>query len=101
MTDSDVVQRAAAIFGAKMLGPYKKPNPKHKSVYQVSLIGSKAVGWMMILFQFMGDRRRTRIKEILAYWKETPNRGRNLKGQQGVRPFTPGPKGSRNRVDPK
>ena len=66
MTDKDIVSRAAALLGSKCLGPYLKKNKKHKPAYQTDLGGIVAYNWMKSLLPFMGIRRSTKIKEVIA-----------------------------------
>lgn len=73
MTDKDVIERAAHILGVPIHNYTYKPKGKdsYKPVYTCRVHGKDAIGWMMTLFTFMGDRRRTRIKEIIAQWKSS------------------------------
>jgi hypothetical protein len=67
MTDRDVIERAAAIVGGPSIGERKTPG--HKTLYWFVLCGHTAASWMMILYQFMGARRRAKIRECLANWR--------------------------------
>jgi len=67
MTDRDVVERLARLWGANALGPYLKEG--RRPVFAVAIHTRRAVGWMMTLYALMGERRRARIREILAAWR--------------------------------
>jgi hypothetical protein len=34
--------------------------------------GTDAIGWMMTVYSFMGERRREKIRSIIAQWKASP-----------------------------
>lgn len=69
MCDLDVVEQVAKIFGYSR--PFRKdPAPRsHKTVYRVEWVGSRAIGIMMTVYQFMGQRRRQRIREVIRAWR--------------------------------
>lgn len=84
MTDRDVMERAAAILGAK-LGDYaRKPKGKasYLPVYHLAIHGTKAIGWMMTLYGLMGERRRAKILQILKHWKNSKSAPRSSRGQR-------------------
>lgn len=70
MTDLDVMERAAALLGVPV-GRYSR-QPKGKAsylpVWHLAVHGTKAVSWMMTLFQFFGQRRQKKISEVLSGW---------------------------------
>lgn len=70
-TDYDVVLRAATMMETTAAGPYLYGTSK-KPVWKMALAGTRAVGWMMTLFSLLGERRKARIKEVLATWKVGP-----------------------------
>ena len=75
MTDRDVIEKAAALVGRPVGGPYgpygrRKDGGPKKPCYAVNVTGSDAAGWMMTIFQFMGERRKERIIELLEGWKK-------------------------------
>jgi len=67
MTDKDVVQRAAWLFGSTLRGPHETG---HKPTYYTSVAGSRAVGWLVILSDFLGERRQSKADEVLRQWFE-------------------------------
>jgi hypothetical protein len=75
MTDEDVIRWAARLLGGRVSLCKKKRLPHHKQQYLTSVSGSKAVGWMMTLYMFLGTRRRARIREVLDYWKHSGRPG--------------------------
>jgi hypothetical protein len=69
MTDEDVVRWAHAVFrNTAEVGSYKyKRNRKR---YWRTVVSSRlAAGWMMILYPFMGERRKQKIRQVLREWK--------------------------------
>jgi hypothetical protein len=68
-TDIDVVQRAADLFGTKLA---VLKNKTGKPMFGAKVSGATAVGWMMTLYSLMGERRKEKIREVLARWRATP-----------------------------
>lgn len=68
MKDRDIVARAAALMGApRVRGPYRhKGKPHHSPYYVCSVNGAKAVGWMMTIFSFLGERRRDQDRKSVV-----------------------------------
>lgn len=71
MTDEDTVQKVANFFGSTLRGPQRRSSGK-KDVWVTSIHGSKAVGWMLTSYPLLGQRRRSRIREILGIWRNAP-----------------------------
>jgi hypothetical protein len=69
MTDRDVVERAQRILGACAVYEVAIRPPSKKPSFAINISGRHAAGWMMILYQFMGERRRAKIVECLQFWK--------------------------------
>ena len=76
MSDKDVLERLAELFGTTARGPYGPYGRSKKQVWQVTLCNTKAASWMMTIYALMGERRKEKIKEVLDVWKR----------QQMVRP---------------
>ena len=74
MTDEDVIRWLAAVWGVKANGPYNPGAGGRKPVWNASLFGSVAAGWMMTLYPLLGFRRQERIRAVLAMWKCTASR---------------------------
>lgn len=72
MSDEDVIAKVSKIWNKKYSG-YQPKNMKQKMMYQTAVRGNLAASWMMILYQFMGNRRSQKIKYILEEWRKTPN----------------------------
>lgn len=81
MTDDDVVRRAAKLLGVDVRKPWRRAE-HHKLVYGCRAYGRRAIGWMMTLYAFMGERRRAKIRECLAKWKDQPNTTHASRGQR-------------------
>lgn len=78
MTDFDVVEHAAKLFGKRV---YRFPPPKkanRKQLWKASVTGSRAADWMRAIRPFMGDRRGDTIDRCLSgyvppsFWDEKP-----------------------------
>jgi hypothetical protein len=81
MTDLDVIERAAALFGNAVTVLKRPPDPRHpnaKQAWSTSIYGHRAVEWMRLLHPHMGSRRSARIEELLNDWDSTPHK--NPKG---------------------
>ena len=73
VTDKDVIERAAKLVGGKA-SPIKKYKGHVKQVYRIGLHGQKAIDVMTAILPHMGERRGTKISEILNYYKGKPDR---------------------------
>lgn len=70
MTDKDVVDRAAGMLGTITTGPFKcKGKESYKPQWTTVINGKHAIGWMMTLYPMMGERRKQRIKYLIAHWR--------------------------------
>jgi hypothetical protein len=81
MTDQDIIDRVANLFGTSvyvMPKPAKRPNTKPQWRAQAS--GLSAAAWMVRLYPWLGARRRGKIDEILAEYRDSaePNERRRL-----------------------
>jgi len=71
MTDRDVVERVAVLWGTKLCGPYtRKKRPKSLPMWTATVHGKKAVFWGLVLLGLMGERRTAKITELLMKSKE-------------------------------
>lgn len=72
--DPEPLLRLQAIIGGNIyqrkVGARALPNAKPIQVLQLN--GVPAISVMMTLYSLMSSRRKARIEEILAKWKETP-----------------------------
>ena len=70
-TDRDVVQWVADAFGIPVIGPYFPGGSfiGKKMAYKCEVKGSRAAGFMMTLYLLLFSRRRARIRELLAEWR--------------------------------
>lgn len=70
MTDLDVIERARGwLHYTGKIHVYTPKRVTEKPVFRLQLHGADAAAWMMILFQFMGSRRRGQILAALEGWK--------------------------------
>jgi hypothetical protein len=80
MSDRDVIERAAVI-----LGKTEKIHERtlrsgaigKKPLFYVRVTGTRAIGWMMTLYSFMGQRRQEKIRAVLATWAARPPKNAN------------------------
>ncbi len=76
MTDKDVIVVARNIVSPAINITTRIQKPRfaenYKPLYGFQINGSKAVQWMMTLYSLMGERRKSRIKEVLNEWKSIP-----------------------------
>jgi hypothetical protein len=75
MTDGDTVERAACILGRKCTGPHPRKSPSNngrhrKPIYLTIIAGARAVAWMLMIFPFLGARRKAKIVEVLSVWRK-------------------------------
>ena len=72
MTDEDIVRRSGGLVKAPSIGVHNSQVRNGRKVsYRWTLCGTPAASWMMTIYPFMGERRRTRIRELLELWKST------------------------------
>lgn len=71
MTDCDVIERAAAMFGTKV---YQIPiyNPQRKQAWKAGVTGEAAAVWMQALRPWLGERRSAKVDEILTEYEAFP-----------------------------
>jgi len=48
---------------------YTQLASKKKPEYYLKIYQSEAIQWMMTIYSLMGDRRKSKIKEIILIWK--------------------------------
>jgi len=77
MTDEDTIERLGLLWKRSITE--QKTREDRKRVWVVRVAGSKAAGWMMILYPFMGTRRQAAIRKALTEWRKIPNRGKRGK----------------------
>lgn len=68
MTDKDVVQYVADLWGMSVSRP-KKQKKHHKQSYRCMVRGSKAIYWMNKVLPFMWERRTGQIKKAIKSHK--------------------------------
>lgn len=80
MTDRDTIEKARAILGGNS-AIHERPGLKdtHKRIYSFAVTPSRlAIEWMHILYPLMSERRKKRIKEIIAIYDAKPRRADDL-----------------------
>ena len=77
MTDLDVLQKAQRIIGpdARLSKrTVKLHNPAWKDRYILHLSGSRLIQWLMTIHEFMGERRKAKIRDAIIMFKARRNR---------------------------
>jgi len=77
MADRDVIEQARIwtghteyITNLGRVGKVTEYQPKRgRRLYSFTIHGHRAAGWMMMLYQFMGARRRGQIRDALGRWR--------------------------------
>lgn len=69
--DQDVIERVTHLFQASIYT--RAPHGNRQRTYHCHHVCGRAVGWMMTLYKFLGKRRQTRIREVLALWRSIPS----------------------------
>lgn len=72
MTDKDVVEKVAKMFGVAYMYPRRHVGTTWKQCFQVVLRGKRAIELMKHLYPYMGERRKSRIDEVIASYTEKP-----------------------------
>lgn len=65
MTDLDVIERVAALFGVSYIHERQGSKAHHATAYTVNVRGTRAMDLMRKLKPFMGDRRQLQIEDAL------------------------------------
>lgn len=68
MTDKDVIEKVAKLFKSNIY-VRQPPPPSKKLTYTTRACGEKAIGIMFSIYSQMGERRKSKIKEIITKWK--------------------------------
>lgn len=69
MTDRDVMERLRVLMGAPR-ELYMMPRKAHyKTQYRVDFTGRRAIEWAFTLYPLLGERRRAKIRQLVAQWK--------------------------------
>jgi hypothetical protein len=71
MTDVDIIERVRNLIDSSKSVNVKEDNRKegYKTVYRLTLNGSRAISWMMTIYPLMSVRRKAKIREVLSTWK--------------------------------
>lgn len=85
MTDRDTIEKARSILGGNS-GIHERNGLKdnHKRIYVFSVSPSRlAIEWMQLLYPFMGERRKSKISEIINIYELKPKRSDGVKCAKG------------------
>lgn len=71
MADKDIIERAAELWGSVVRDAIDSSRKLHwKPQYYTEIGSSNAVGWMFMLYPFLGERRKAKIREVIVEWKK-------------------------------
>ena len=79
MTDRDIIDRAAILLRSNV-HICRPAGTRRKTPYSTSAHGAIAVGWMLTLYQFMGERRKSSIRQSIILWKNRTSRPKTPRG---------------------
>ena len=85
MSDHDVMKKASEILGLKLRGPYQRKRQKKdgsncKLTWQIKTVVAETVREICnLLYPYMGERRRSKIREVLAVLDDKDEQRRNRK----------------------
>ena len=88
-TDHDVAARAASLLGVTLRLETARP-VNCKPIYRLAASGRNAVAWMMTLYPWMGERRRSAITHALETWYQRPEKRGLDENGRFTRDFCPG-----------
>jgi len=87
MNDKDVVEKAAAIVGAKSIQTIQGTGNR-STHYRWQIGSTNAIQWCMTIYTLMGERRKARIRELIADYKSSRHyRKKNKCGHPDRRHF--------------
>jgi hypothetical protein len=73
MTDRDVIERVASLFGTTVWEGKPYAPPSKLPYFKATATGTRAAILMRAIIPYIGKRRGDRIREILAEWKAKPS----------------------------
>ena len=71
MTDKDVVDWTAGLWKVACIKAVEAKG-NHKAQWLATIAGRRAIAWMFMLYPFLGQRRRSKIRDIVASWRNVP-----------------------------
>lgn len=75
MTDKDVVEKVALLFGTKCTEEKRNNKPEHyRQCWRTVIQGGKAVEVMKSILPWMGQRRSKRINDLIQRYEDRPIR---------------------------
>ena len=69
MTNGDTINRVSSIWKAGVT--------RYKNQHTTKVTGVRAIQWMMMIYLFLGNRRRRKVTEIIKFWRGYPIRQRH------------------------
>jgi len=84
LTDRDIIEKAAQLLGSHINKPCIRSFPL-KTVYSTAFFSHRAAAWMMTLYPFLGERRKTAVRNTLAIWRSQRYKNPNGAGRRNPR----------------
>jgi hypothetical protein len=90
MTDRDVVERVANVFGRAVV-PLRRRKPHHKIPYATTIKGAPAAHVMHAVRPLLGEARKLQIDLAISSWqmRTGPRRRRRTDDSDSLSPFVP------------
>jgi hypothetical protein len=88
MTDRDVVERVAKLFGRAVV-QLRRRKPHHKLPYATTIKGAPAVQVMSAVRPFVGKTRELQIDRAISSWQTRSGRRRRADGSESLAPLEP------------
>ncbi len=84
MTDHDIIERAYRLMGSPGPLSVRKNNgfANGKLIYRFNISGHRAASWMMMLYPFLGLRRKAQVRTALGVWRSRPVYDKRLMSRQ-------------------
>lgn len=84
-TDLDVLERVCRLLGAAWYPCKTDRRHQTKPLWLFHLCGKNAIAWMLTIYPFMGRRRRSQIRSVIAKWHTQRKPGPKLGSKFGPR----------------
>ena len=67
-SDLDVLDKIASLWRTTVQPVKNYSQLSKKPMYRVAVGGKHGAGWLMTIWSLLGERRRTKAKEIIKHW---------------------------------
>ena len=69
MLKGDTINRVASMWKSRVT--------RYRNSYTTKVTGVRAIQWMMMIYLFLGNRRRNKVTEIIKFWRNHYERRRH------------------------